>query len=83
MQEVKKEVTKISTDFSAKINDFDDIYKKEKYEFQKLILEKFNNLKLSIDSILTCNGVEFLLNSKLKNVCCEIVVSYYELAKVI
>lgn len=83
MQEVKKEVTKISTDFSDKINDFDDIYKKEKYEFQKLILENFNNLKLSIDSILTCNGVEFLLNSKLKNVCCEIVVSYYELAKVI
>jgi hypothetical protein len=83
VQEFKKEINKISNDFSVKINDFDAIFKKEKYEFQKQIIEHLNRVKASLDAILTYDGVNLTLNGKIKNVCCEIVLEYYKLAKVI
>ena len=83
VQELKKDINKISNDFRIKINDFDAVFKKEKYDFQKQIIEHLNRIKASLDAILTYDGVNLTLNGKIKNVCCEIVVEYYNLAKVI
>lgn len=81
VQELKTGLNKLIADFSAKINNFDAIYKKERYDFQDSILKTLNELKVDISKLLTTNGVGLKLNSELKNVCCKIVVDYYNLAK--
>ena len=81
--EVKKSINTISSEFSQKISDFDAIYKKERYEFQDKILNSLNRLKMEIDSLLTCNSFDLMLNSKIKEVYCKIIFEYYNLAKTI
>lgn len=83
MQELKSNINKISVDFSEKISNFDAIYQKEKFDFQKEIIDALGRVKVSINTILTHNGADLTLNSKIKNVCCSIVNEYYNLAKVI
>ena len=81
--EVKKEVGVISSEFGQKIANFDAIYKKEKYEFQNKLLKSLKDIKIEIDNLLTCDSVELMLNSKIKEVYCNIVLEFYNLAKII